>query len=87
MSKALPRVWKKDNTNSMPRLEVMCDGTPCLEKTWSMNNLASCVDGIDCRNKNGLFGELINYDKDGVETRGRWEFLDKVHRNQIPGLF
>ena len=32
---------EKDETNSVPRLEVTCDGTPCLEKTWSTNNLES----------------------------------------------
>ena len=36
-----PRVWKKDNTNSISQLELTCDGTPCLEKTWSMNSLVS----------------------------------------------
>ena len=41
MSRALPRVQKKDNTNSMPRSEVTCKGTPCLEKTWNTNSLAS----------------------------------------------
>ena len=32
MSRALLRVKKKDETNSMPQSEVTCDGTPCLEK-------------------------------------------------------
>ena len=44
------------------------------------------VDSIDRRNENGLLCEPINYDKDGVETRGKWEFLNEVHRNQVPGL-
>ena len=25
-------------------LEVMCEGMPCLEKTWRMNNLANIGD-------------------------------------------
>ena len=33
--------WKKEETNSEPLLEVTCEGTLCLEKTWRMNNLAS----------------------------------------------
>ena len=41
MSSAFPRDWKNEETNSDPQLEVTCDGTPCLEKTWRMNNLAS----------------------------------------------
>ena len=28
----------------MPRSEVMCEGTPCLEKTWRTNSLASMGD-------------------------------------------
>ena len=28
----------------MLQSEVMCDGTPCLEKTWRMNSLASMGD-------------------------------------------
>ena len=28
----------------MPWLEVTCEGTPCLEKTWRMNSLASMGD-------------------------------------------
>jgi hypothetical protein len=41
MSRAFPREWKKEDTNSVPQLEVTCDETPCLEKTWSTNNFAS----------------------------------------------
>ena len=28
-------------TNSEPRSKVTCHGTPCIEKTWSMNSWAS----------------------------------------------
>ena len=41
MSKALPREQKKWDMNSNPWSEVMCEGMPCLEKTWRRNNLAS----------------------------------------------
>jgi hypothetical protein len=32
---------EKEGHNSVPLLEVTCNGTPCLEKTWSMNSFAS----------------------------------------------
>ena len=83
MSKALPRVWKKDETNSVPWSEVTCDGTLCLEKTWSTNNLASNILTVGTK-INGLLGDQL---KDGVKTRGWRELLDKVHGNQIPELF
>ena len=46
MSSAFPSDWKKEEMNSEPVLEVMCEGTPCegtpcLEKMWKMNSLAS----------------------------------------------
>ena len=41
MSRAFLRVQKKDDTYSIPQLEVTCDGTLCLEKTWSTNSLVS----------------------------------------------
>ena len=44
MSRTFPSEWKKAETNSKPQLEVMCEGTPCLEKTWRMNNLANIGD-------------------------------------------
>ena len=44
MSRTFPSKWKKAETNSKPRLEVMCEGTPCLEKTWRTNNLANIGD-------------------------------------------
>src|SRR6201981_1691476 len=45
MSRALPREWKKWDTNSDPWLEVICEGTLCLEKTWR-NSLASPGESI-----------------------------------------
>src|SRR6202453_2527325 len=46
MLRALLRDLKKCETNSVPRSDVTCDGTPCLEKTWSMNSWASCIEVI-----------------------------------------
>ena len=36
MSRTFPSEQKKAKTNSEPRSEVTCEGTPCLEKTWRM---------------------------------------------------
>ena len=44
MLRTFPSERKKAETNSMPLSEVTCDGTPCLEKTWRMNNLARSGD-------------------------------------------
>jgi len=41
MSSASPSDRKNEETNSEPLSEVTCEGTPCLEKTWRMNSLAS----------------------------------------------
>ena len=41
MSRALPRDLKKWETNSEPLLEVMWEGTPCLEKMWRRKSLAN----------------------------------------------
>ena len=41
MSKAFPNVWKNNDTNSILQSEVTCNGTLCLEKTWSTNSWAS----------------------------------------------
>ena len=35
---------KKCDTNSVLQSEVMCDGTPCFEKTWSMKSWVSCME-------------------------------------------
>ena len=43
MSSVLPSVWKED-MNSEPQSDVMCEGTPCLEKTWIMKSLASSAE-------------------------------------------
>src|SRR5712664_2615989 len=37
MSRAFPRERKKRDTNSEPRSEVTCSGTPCFENTCMMN--------------------------------------------------
>ena len=44
-----------------------------LGKQWG-------IDRINCRDEDGLFGESIN-NKDGIKTRGGWEFLNEVLRN------
>ena len=45
MSSALPSIWKKEDMNSEPQLDVTCEGTPCLENTWMMmKSLASLVE-------------------------------------------
>ena len=44
MSSALPSVQKKEDMNSEPQLDVTCEGTPCLEKTWMTKSLASLVE-------------------------------------------
>jgi hypothetical protein len=41
MSKASPRDQKKWEIISEPRSQVIWEGTPCLEKTWMTNSLAS----------------------------------------------
>ena len=46
MLRALPRDLKKCEMNSVPRSDVTCDGTLCLEKTWSTNSWASCIEVI-----------------------------------------
>ena len=45
MLRALLRDLKCE-TNSVPWLDVMCDGTLCLEKTWSTNSWVSCIEVI-----------------------------------------
>ena len=44
MSRTFLSEWKKAETNSEPWSEVTWEGTPCLEKTWRMNNLANIGD-------------------------------------------
>ena len=44
MLSALSSVQKKEDTNLEPRLDVTCEGTPCLEKTWMTKSLASWAD-------------------------------------------
>ena len=44
MSRTFLSEQKKAKTNSEPWSEVTCEGTPCLEKTWRMNNLANIGD-------------------------------------------
>ena len=41
MSSAFLSDRKNEEMNSEPLSEVTCEGTPCLEKTWRMNSLAS----------------------------------------------
>ena len=44
MSSAFLREQKNRDMNSEPRLEVTCLGTPCLENTCIMNNVARSSD-------------------------------------------
>ena len=41
MLNSLPRDWKKCDTNSGLRSDVMCDGAPCFEKTCERNKWES----------------------------------------------
>ena len=51
-----------------------------LGKQWG-------IDHIDCRNEDGLLGELIDDNKDGIKTRGGQELLNEVHGDGIPWVF
>ena len=42
------------------------------------------IDRVNHRDEDGLLGESINDDKDGVKTRGQGEFLNEVHGDGIP---
>ena len=44
MSSALPTVWKKEDTNLEPQLDVTWEGTQCLEKTWMTKSLGSSAE-------------------------------------------
>ena len=70
MSKALPREWKKWDTNSDPQSEVIWEGTPCLEKTWRRNNFCQSggVDSVMRGDEYALLGQAIHDDKDGGES-------------------
>ena len=46
MSRALPREQKKWDMNLDLQSEVMWEGTPCLEKMWRRNSLASPGESI-----------------------------------------
>ena len=56
----------------MPRLEVMCEGTPCLEKTWRTNSLASMGDvmvstvgiKIDCLVRRSMMTSIVSEPSD-----------------------
>ena len=43
-------------------------------------------DGVVGWDKYPLLGEVINNNQDRGEARGTREFLNKVHRNRVPGL-
>ena len=51
----------------MPRSEVTCEGTPCLEKTWRKNSLASMGDvmvlmvriKIDCLVRRSMMTSIV----------------------------
>ena len=68
VSKTLPSEQKKVEMNSVPQLEVMCKGMPCLEKTWRMNSLASMGDvmvltvgiKIDCLVRWSMMSSIVS---------------------------
>ena len=54
--------------NSVPRSEVTCERTPCLEKTWRTNSLASMGDmmvsmvriKIDCLVRQSMMTSIVS---------------------------
>ena len=68
MSRTFLSEQKKAKTNSEPRSEVTCEGTPCLEKTWRMNNLANIRDvmvstigiKIDCLVRRSMITSIVS---------------------------
>src|SRR5882724_11621928 len=44
ISSAVPREWKKWDTNLVPQSEVTWLRTPCLERTWRTKSCTSCRD-------------------------------------------
>ena len=44
LSRAVPREWKKWETNSEPWSDVTWDGTPCFEKMWITKRRASSAE-------------------------------------------
>ena len=80
MSKAFPNVWKNNDMNSEPRSEVTCHGTPCFEKTWSMNSWASMgavmvstvgtnMDCLVSSSTRSTRTRMVSYPEDGVVSR------------------
>ena len=74
--------------NSMPRSEVMCEGTLCLEKTWRMNSLASMGDvmvltvgiKIDCLVRRSMMTSIV------LEPSDIGSFLMKSMDIEFQGL-
>ena len=78
--------WAGSRCGVLETETKVCGGTgytvEILDRAWAVEthglelrcsvtrSVTLCIDSINCRNKNGLLGEPINYDKDGVETRG-----------------
>ena len=68
MSRTFPSEWKKEETNSESRSEVMCKGMPCLEKIWRMNILANIRDvmvltariKIDCLVRQSMMTNIMS---------------------------
>ena len=69
----IPSVQKNEDTNSEPWLEVICNRTPCFEKTWSTNNWASMGavmistvgTNIDCLVSQSTMTRMVSYPEDG----------------------
>ena len=72
MSRTFLSERKKAKTNSKPQSEVTCEGMPCLEKTWRMNNLANIGDvmvltvriKIDCLVRQSMMTSIMSEPSD-----------------------
>ena len=88
MSRTFLSEWNKAKTNSEPWLEVMWEGTPCLEKTWRTNSLANIGDvmvstvgiKIDCLVKWSTMTNIVS------EPLDKGNFLMKSMDMEFHGL-
>ena len=60
MFKAVPKEWKKFDTNSEPMSEITWEETLCLEK----------YNDVMDRDKDCLLSKLVNYDQNSIKYRG-----------------
>ena len=64
MSRTFLSKWKKAEMNSKPWLEVTCEGTPCLEKTWRTNSLVNIGD------------VMVSMARIKIDCLVRWSMMD-----------